>query len=172
MSATALLSFAEFEQLPDQPGKRELIDGEVIEMPPPLDNHTLTAQTFMALLVQAVGWSRVRLEGGYKVGENWVQPDVSVTLPDQPNERGYLSGAPMLAIEILSEHKSAQLVEMKLDLYFSNGAKEVWTVSRQRRSVTVYRQDEAGVRTSVRITDAYTPDWLSVTVRPSDLIVP
>jgi len=30
MSATALHTFAEFEQLPDAPGKRELIDGELI----------------------------------------------------------------------------------------------------------------------------------------------
>ena len=29
-----LLTFEEFEQLPDQPGKQELIRGELIEMPP------------------------------------------------------------------------------------------------------------------------------------------
>lgn len=28
------LSFEEFEQLPDQPGKRELLKGELIELPP------------------------------------------------------------------------------------------------------------------------------------------
>ena len=172
MSATAQLTFAEFEQLPDQPGKRELIEGKVIEMPPPLDNHTLTAQAFLFLLAGALGWRRVRMEGGYKIGENWVQPDLSVTWPDQSHERGYLAGAPMLAIEILSEHKSARQVQKKLDLYLRNGAKEVWTVSRSERSITVFRQDEAGTQTSTRVTDEYTPDWLGLAIRPAELIIP
>ena len=172
MSATALLTFAQFEQLPDAPGKRELIEGELVEMPPPLDSHTLTAQAILFLLGKVVGESRVRMEGGYKIGGNWVQPDVSLTRPDQPREGGYLAGAPMPAVEILSEHKSAQAVEAKLDLYFDNRAKEVWTVSRRRVSITVYRQDEAGTRTSIRITDEYTPKWLGVAVRPAELIVP
>jgi len=172
VSATALLTFAQFEQLPDAPGKRELIEGELVEMPPPFLNHTQTAQAFLYLLAAALGRSRVYMEAGYKIGGNWVQPEVSVTRPDQPHEGGYLAGAPMLAVEILSEHKSAQAVEAKLDLYFDNGAKEVWTVSRRRVSITVYRQDEAGTRTSVRITDEYTPEWLGVAIRPAELIVP
>jgi len=34
-ATTKLLTFEEFEQLPDAPGKRELLDGELIEWPPP-----------------------------------------------------------------------------------------------------------------------------------------
>ena len=44
MSTTALMTFAEFEQLPDCPGKQELIDGEVIQLPPPVAIHTLIAK--------------------------------------------------------------------------------------------------------------------------------
>jgi hypothetical protein len=40
MSSTALMTFAEFEQLPDAPGKRELIDGELVTMPPPQLRHS------------------------------------------------------------------------------------------------------------------------------------
>jgi Uma2 family endonuclease len=35
MSTTTLMTFAEFEKLPQLPGKQELIDGELILMPPP-----------------------------------------------------------------------------------------------------------------------------------------
>ena len=43
MGATSpLLSFEEFEKLPDAPGKRELLDGELIELPPPKRKHTIT----------------------------------------------------------------------------------------------------------------------------------
>lgn len=35
MSAATLLTFAQFEALPDKPGRQELLHGRVIEMPPP-----------------------------------------------------------------------------------------------------------------------------------------
>jgi Uma2 family endonuclease len=39
------MTFAEFEQLPDlDAGKRELVDGEVVTMPPPELNRSETAQ--------------------------------------------------------------------------------------------------------------------------------
>ena|SRR5579885_698438 len=172
MSTTALVTFAEFERLPETPGKRELIDGELFEMPPSLLSHTLTAQAFLFLLHAALGPSSAVMEAGYRIGDNWIQPDVSVIWPDQKRESGHLAGAPMLAIEILAEQKSAQQVEAKLDLYFDNGAKEVWTVSRRRASVTVYRQDATGARTSIRIRDEYVVEWLGVVLRPAELIVP
>ena len=40
MSITGLITFAEFERLPETPGKQELIDGELIAMPPPELSHT------------------------------------------------------------------------------------------------------------------------------------
>jgi Uma2 family endonuclease len=38
-----LLTFEEFEQLPDQPGKQELVRGELIELPPAEYKHHLVA---------------------------------------------------------------------------------------------------------------------------------
>jgi hypothetical protein len=39
-TTTALLTFEEFEALPDQPGKLELLYGELIEMPVAAAKHT------------------------------------------------------------------------------------------------------------------------------------
>jgi Uma2 family endonuclease len=36
-----LLTFEEFEHLPDAPGKRELLEGELLESPPPQRRHTI-----------------------------------------------------------------------------------------------------------------------------------
>ena len=56
MSATTLLTFEQFEQLPEADGKRELIDGEVLEMPPespwPLAVAVCTGLLFIMLLTQ------------------------------------------------------------------------------------------------------------------------
>jgi Uma2 family endonuclease len=40
MGTTTLLTFTEFQELPDSTGKRELLDGELIEMPPPKARYT------------------------------------------------------------------------------------------------------------------------------------
>ena len=50
MSTTSLMTFAELEQLPDAPGKRALIDGELIELPPPIFRHSEIAKRFATCL--------------------------------------------------------------------------------------------------------------------------
>jgi Uma2 family endonuclease len=52
-----LLTFEEFEQLPDQPGKRELVRGELIEAPPPEYKHDDIADRICDGLKAAVGRS-------------------------------------------------------------------------------------------------------------------
>lgn len=55
-ATTTQLTFEEFEKLPDAPGKRELLDGELIELPPPKRRHTLTQHRIAeALRRYAVG---------------------------------------------------------------------------------------------------------------------
>ncbi|HZU24332.1 MAG TPA: Uma2 family endonuclease [Bryobacteraceae bacterium] len=173
MSTTTLLTFAEFENMPEKPGKQELIAGEVIEMPPPDISHTLTTEAVVDLLRGVLGKARVHMEAGFLLaGTNWVQPDAAVLWPDQPRTRKYWTGSPMAAIEVLSEHKSAQYVQDKLELYFNHGAREVWVVSRKRMSITVYRRGEDGATSGTRVTDEYTPEWLGVAVKPAELITP
>ncbi len=168
MSTTSLMTFAEFEQLPDAPGKRELIDGELIELPPPRFDHSQIAAWFFDLLRTVLGKSRVWLETGYRIGGGWLQPDVSVIWPNQPLVDGYLSGSPMLAVEILSPANSAADIERKLTLYLSEGGGEVWVVDSKRRIMTVYRKiGDQVVR--VVVDSTYTSDLLNITVDLSEV---
>ena len=52
MSATTstLMTFEDFERLPDEPGKDELIDGEHIHVPPPFLEHMLIIHRFYEML--------------------------------------------------------------------------------------------------------------------------
>ena len=43
-TVSTLLTFDQFEQLPDKPGKLELLRGELIELPPPEQDHDDIAQ--------------------------------------------------------------------------------------------------------------------------------
>ena len=145
MSATTrLMTFAEFEQLPDMAGKRELINGELITMPPREDDHSILSMcVLIKLLNSGLGPRRVRGDHtGYRIAGGWVEPDASVTWPDQPRDDKYLLRAPMLAVEILSPGEE---IEEKLTVYFKERALEVWVINPRKNTMTVYQSRNEGV---------------------------
>ncbi len=167
MSTTSLLTFAEFEQLPSEPGKMELIDGEVIHMPPPKNRRATIAKAIYELLRTAIPVSRIWHEGGYRIGGGWLMPDVSVTWPDQRSENDYFLRSPMIAVEVLSPSNTADHIDSKLALYASEGVGEVWVVNDRRRTMTVYRGDRV-----IRLTlaDKYASELAGVTVDVAQLL--
>lgn len=148
MSTTTLTTFAEFEALPDIEGKRELIDGEIIEMHPPENAHSRVARRILFTLVARLGESRVWQDHtGYRIGRGWIEPDVSVSWPEQRFDGKYFVGSPMIAVEVLSPGEE---IDRKLTLYFADGAQEVWVVDTKRSAVTVYsREDDKVIRHAV-----------------------
>jgi len=145
MSATTSMSFAEFEQLPDMPGKQELIEGELIAVPPPKHTHSVVIKNLSDLLRTILDRSRVWSEAGYRIGGGWLQPDVSVSWPDQKITDGYLSGSPMLAAEVVSDNNTAADILRKVKLYLEHGSEEVWILDPKHRSMTVYQRNKPTV---------------------------
>jgi Uma2 family endonuclease len=146
---TKCLTFAEFEQMPECPGKQELLHGELIELPPPKLKHNRIAKRFFLRLLaimeeaQAAGkvaeLGEVYQEMGYKFDDDgWLVPDVSITHPNQEANDYYLN-SPALAVEIISNEKTANHVEGKIDEYLNHGGSEVWVVYPTRRHVWIYR---------------------------------
>jgi Uma2 family endonuclease len=97
-----MLTIQEFLELPElDAGKRELLRGELIELPPAKDKHNELAHRFFewlkaALAAAGIG-GKVRMEKGYVLGpRHWLQPDVSITHPNQPG-RDYLEGSPSVS---------------------------------------------------------------------------
>lgn len=162
-ATTTLLTFEEFEQLPDQPGKRELLKGELIELPPAEFRHNNIGQEIFLRLYAALMAAHARGEAlelgavyhemGYKLASNaYVQPDVSITHAGQAVEK-YLGGAPAIAIEVVSPSNTAEALDSKTELYFQFGAREVWRVYPKTRHVVVHTAGSAQavtVRDSVR----------------------
>src|SRR6266446_10315994 len=121
MATTTLLTFEEFERLPDSPGKRELLDGELIEMPPQKTRNRKIQRRIDRKLSPYVldhGLGEVYIEAGFKLGErHWVQPDLSLvsTEQDQTSDpEGYFEGSPRLAIEVISRANTAESVDRKI----------------------------------------------------------
>ena len=53
-TVATLITFEQFEQLPDKPGKRELLRGELIEFPPADQDHNDTSRAIFLALYGAV----------------------------------------------------------------------------------------------------------------------
>ncbi|HJZ95811.1 MAG TPA: Uma2 family endonuclease [Candidatus Solibacter sp.] len=145
---TRLLTFEEFERLPDTPGKRELLEGEVIELPVPEFKHSLNAQDLFLLLYSALKTAHasgeaaelgaVYIEMGYKLSaRSYVRPDVSITHAGQPVDR-FLQTAPAIAIEIISPSNTVEEMDFKTKLYFQYGAREVWRIYPKTRHITIH----------------------------------
>lgn len=146
-ATTGLLTFEEFEHLPDAPGKRELLDGELIELQPPKLLHTLVQHNIAEALRQyAVGRGLlVFVEAGFRMGarhSEWLEPDVSVVSQEQKERadpNGYLENSPLTAVEVISPANTAETVERKLAKYFENGAGEVWVAYPKTRRIWRYQ---------------------------------
>ena|SRR6266404_1521701 len=169
-TTTNLLSWAAFEQLPDDGMHHEIIQGELITLPPPKPKHSnVASNAFVALLaLKERGLGKVHAEAGYKLSEDpptWIQPDVSflrtervrATEPD-----GYYTGAPDLAIEIVSPSDSARDLDRKVEALLAAGGQQVWVVYPDSRNVHVFLRDRTsrirGIGDTLSLPDLL-PGW-------------
>ncbi|MGI8741315.1 MAG: Uma2 family endonuclease [Bryobacteraceae bacterium] len=142
----AVLSIEDLEKMPDDCIHRELVEGELIELPPPELIHALISHRIFVLLDTFVTAHRlgiVLIELGHLVASNhrtWIQPDVSFVRAgriDLSNPAKYAKGAPDLAVEVISPSERARDVNRKTEFLLSHGSHEVWNVYSDTRSVHV-----------------------------------
>ena len=157
MATGTLLTLEEFARLPDEPGKQELSEGEVIIVPPAKSIHNrISRRVFRALdaWMSAAGIGEVWFEAGFQLGPRTVrQPDVAVVLghPAALDDE-WQHGAPDIAIEVLSPGNSAEDIELKILQYLGAGARLVWIVAPKAKHVRVCRADST--QTLLRDTDS------------------
>jgi Uma2 family endonuclease len=71
-------------------------------------------------------------------------------------------GAPEIAIEVVSPSDTAKHLERKVDAYLQGGAKSVWIVFPEARSVTVHTRESAHkLKGDQTITDPLLPGFSS-----------
>ena len=148
-TATALLTFAEFEQLPDPTNgdRLELHHGEVISVPPPILRHWRIERRLMLHLQNAFGDAgEVGMEAGFRTpgGRNYRIADVAFVTKARlaaSSDDGYLESAPELVVEVLSPSNSASEMLDREQLCLENGTLEFWVVDPTRRQVRVSKQE-------------------------------
>lgn len=140
--------FWEFTQLLENEGKRfELIDGEIIEMPPSsLPNSHIAARILYFLMGYALktGLGHVfGADGGSRLDNEKVRiPDVSfISTLKLNNITGKLMPPPDLAVEVVSPDED---IFGKTREYLYNGVLEVWAIYPKSQELIIFNLDEDG----------------------------
>jgi Uma2 family endonuclease len=140
---TGLITFAEFEKLPDPPvGHYELHHGELAHMPPRKKLHMKIQQTLFGLLLPLVeGRGFLTIEFGFRPTpehEAW-QTDLGFVLQKrwEQDSNEYFMGAPDLVMEVLLPSNTMDEINDKTVLCMANGCTSFWVVDPKRKRVSV-----------------------------------
>ena len=145
-AATKLVTADELFALGE--GRRELIYGEVIEMPPTGMEHADIENDigyYLTDFVKAKGLGKVYTgEAGFVLATDpdlVRAPDVAFVKRERVvRTRKYYQGAPDLAVEVLSPNDRYSEVSEKVEMWLAHGTVEVWVVDPRRETVQVFRQ--------------------------------
>ena len=133
--------------LPEDSYRHELVAGVIVAEPLPRHRHDRTRRRLERLLeafVDGEGLGEVFGEAGYVLArdpDTVRGPDLSfvtrLRLRDFDDAR-FFSGAPDLAVEILSPSNRRGEMHAKVADYLAAGARLVWVVDAERKTVTTY----------------------------------
>ena len=146
-TTTSLMTFAQFEQMPDDGRRYELRNGEPIEVPPAAYKHHKTIRALRRLLEAAAGLAgEVDSEWGFRPVPEYEYRIADVAFVSRDRERrisedGCLVGAPELVAEVLSPSNRKGKVAVTRQLCLENGCREFWVVDPKRRVVKVSAPD-------------------------------
>jgi Uma2 family endonuclease len=154
MATRARLTAQDLWRLGEGDVRRELVDGEVVEMAPVGGVHgqiTGRVSRRLAEHMERHGGGEVLVgDVGFVLNlphdpERVRAPDVafvsSQKLPGGRLPHGFLSSAPDLAVGVLSPSDNPIDIQQKVRDYLEAGARLVWVVAPQAKTVTVYRAD-------------------------------
>ncbi len=126
----------------------EIVDGHPEEKQMPGARHAVVAANLVAELVIFLKTNKLGVvctEANFKIGENERIPDISFVaaerLPAEGIPEGIWQIPPDLAVEVISPHDLHVKVSGKILEYFDAGVRQVWIVSPEHRSVTVFRSE-------------------------------
>jgi len=143
----------DLELLPDNGNRYEVIDGELYVSKQPHWHHQFACNRLWEVLQT---WSRQTEAGMANSAPGLIFDDDDDVAPDvvwisrqrlatSLEADGKLHNAPELAIEVLAPGRANEKRdrELKLKLYSRRGVLEYWVVDWQKRSLEVYRREQA-----------------------------
>lgn len=132
----------------------ELLDGEIVKMPPPPGpDHNASTAILARLLILGVG-SRSVLHPGPAVRlskRSAPEPDLVLLRPDPRHYRDrYAEPGDVLLLVQIADSSLRRDRDLKLPLYADAGIQEYWIVNNQNETVEVYLNPSGSAYASVR----------------------
>ena len=146
--AKRYLTEADLLNLDDDSCRHELVAGVIVAEPFPTPRRDRTVRRLRRMLgdfVEAQGLGEVFGVTGYVLArdpDTVRGPDLSFVTRERLqgfDDARFFSGAPDLAVEILSPSDRREELYAKVADYLAAGARMVWVVDPERKSVTTYR---------------------------------
>ena len=144
------MTAAELLELPRGNYRYELVKGELLTMSPSAAEQGAVTVNLTLLLGSFVKANNLgtlyAAETGFKLQTNpdtVIAPDIAFLGQGRKSSRsqGFLSGAPDLAVEVLSPGDRRSKIEQKTAQWLQFGAKAVWIVNPERRTVEIHSQN-------------------------------
>jgi Uma2 family endonuclease len=142
------MTVREFEQMPEDGYRHELVVGSVLREPLPGAEHAWIARNLFRPLDEHVSAARagvVLMDVGFRLAEDPPTvrgPDLafiaSAKLPADAPPRGFWPFAPDLAIEVASPRDRWSVMRDKVQDYLAAGTRAVWVVEPGARRITVF----------------------------------
>jgi Uma2 family endonuclease len=157
-------AFLEVAALPENADKRlELVNGVIVEIPLSSKVNTVLGGAisfFISLFVRGKKLGVVTASsGGYQIdARNVLFPSVAFITTSRIGGKDGLvfSGAPDLAVEVISPSESERRVSKRVRLYLNAGGRLVWAVYPDEREIEVYHRAENGALLMQTLTEADT----------------
>ena len=137
----------------------EVVDGEILIMPPNKWKHTLIVENMRDALAAQLDRHEFRVVVAVfglvirKAPLTSRVPDLAVFLKSTIIEQdGYIHSAPQLVVEVLSPGNARRERERKLADYASLGVPEMWVVSPEARTVEVLYLESGFLRSAQALT--------------------
>lgn len=154
MSTALRWTSADLDAMPDNGTRYEIIDGELYISKQPHWHHQMTCKNAMRVLDK---WN-LKTDAGYTnfapgvifADDEDVAPDVVWISKERMKTAwrdGKLTASPELVIEVLSpgSQNAKRDREAKLKLYSRRGAFEYWIIDWMKKTVEVYRREDAAL---------------------------
>jgi Uma2 family endonuclease len=172
MEAAATLTGPEFDALPYEEGRRrELVDGELVAVSSPTPEHQIILQRILLAMLlyfrDRAGFGMALTDVEMALAPDCrVRPDVFVLLGERAASLDIsnvpISGAPDIAVEIISASERSTETQEKLETCLRHGTGEVWQVYPKSRSVVVHRPGAGAIILSSeqRLATPLLPDFV------------
>ncbi|UHD17463.1 Uma2 family endonuclease [Thiocapsa bogorovii] len=136
--------------------RTELIDGEIVEMPPIGHPHAGTVKLLANLMKETIGRDAIVAvqDPVWLNGHSEPMPDIALLRPRPDYYRnGHLGPADVLLLVEVADSSLANDREIKLPRYARAGIPEVWLVDLAGRRLAIHRQPAANGYSEIRAVD-------------------